>query len=161
VPLEVRDWVIRIDDSSARPEFAMATYPAADATRVYRDAVVKVFVSEPCTGLDPSTFTLSDRQGAAIPASVDQIGAGTWALFPHRVFLEPDELYTAHVEARLCGFDGHCRSITRTWRFTTAAAGAPGAGDTRVPLGFIRPSADRDRGSSLDRSTQGGIAWHR
>ena len=121
VPMEVRNWVIRVSGSAPRRELAIATYPAPDARDVYRDAVVKAFVSEPCAGLDAATFTLRDSRGALVPASVDQIGDGTWALFPNQVFLKANETYTARIDGRLCGFDGRCTATKRTWRFTTAA----------------------------------------
>ena len=141
VPMEVRNWVIRVSGSERRRELTMVTYPAPDATDVYRDAVVKVFVSEPCAGLDPTTFTLRDGRGALVPASVDQIGGGAVALFPNQVFLKANETYTARIDGRLCGFDGHCTTTRRTWRFTTAPTDGAGKGDTRVPAGFVRPDA--------------------
>jgi hypothetical protein len=95
-------------------------------------------VSEPCAGIDVTTFTLRDSRGTLVPASVDQIGDGTWALFPDQVFLKFDEVYTARIDGRLCGFDGRCRTARRTWRFKTAANESAGKGDTRVPLGFMR-----------------------
>jgi len=138
VPMEVRSRVIRVGRSEPRGEVAIATYPAPDAADVYRDAVVKVFLSAPCSGLDATTFTLRDGGGAFVPASVDQIGDGTWALFPHQVFLKANETYTARIDGRLCRFDGHCTSTRRVWRFTTAPMDAAGKGDTRVPPGFVR-----------------------
>jgi len=138
VPMEVRTWVIGVGDSTRRRDLAVATYPSAGATAVHRDVVVKAFVSEPVTGIDSSTFTLRTSGGSLIPASVDQIGDGTWALFPDRVFLEPDRSYVASLDGRLCGFDGRCYVAKRTWRFTTASAGDNGKGDTSVPPGFVR-----------------------
>jgi hypothetical protein len=156
VPMEVRTWVIRVGDSAPHRGLALATYPAPDADGVYLDAVVKAFVSEPCTGVDATTFTLRDSRGALVPASVDQIGDGTWALFPNQVFLKPHEIYTARIDGRLCGFDGRCTSTRRTWRFTTAPEAGVGKGDTRVPLGFVR----RDAPIDTDRATLAGApAW--
>jgi hypothetical protein len=87
-------------------------------------------------GLDATAFTLRDSRDALVPASVDQIGDGTWALFPDQVFLKFNEIYTARIDGRLCGFDGYCRTTKRTWRFTTAADEGAGKGGTRVPPGF-------------------------
>jgi len=138
VPMEVRNWLIALSGAPPRGLLSLSTYPPPEAANVQLDPVVKVFVSEPCTGLDASTFTLRDGRGAAVPASVDQIGDGAWGLFPDRVFLNPNETYTARVDGRLCGFDGRCAPTTRTWRFRTAANVDSGTGDTRVPRGFIR-----------------------
>jgi hypothetical protein len=71
-----------------------------------------------------------------VPASVDQIGDGTWALFPHSVFLAAGETYTARIESRLCTLAARCAATTRTWKFTAAPASQAGQGDTRVPSGF-------------------------
>ena len=64
-----------------------------------QDAVVKAFFSKPVRGVDRSSFTLVDSRGRKVPASVDQIGDGTWALFPDRVFLSGGETYTARLAA--------------------------------------------------------------
>jgi hypothetical protein len=137
VPMEVRNWLIRLD-GSRRSGLSVAIYPAADAENVYRDAVVKATFSEPVTGVDATTFTLRDSGGAIVPASVDQIGDGTWALFPHQVFLKPNERYRVRIEGRVCGFDGTCLQAPRSWRFRTVAEDGTGRGDTRVPIGFAR-----------------------
>jgi hypothetical protein len=136
--MEVRSWVIRVNDSPSRRPLEIDTYPVPNARQVYRDVVVKAFVSEPSTGIDATTFTLRDGHGALVPASVDQIGDGTWAIFPHRVFLKANETYTAHLEGRLCGANGSCTTTRRVWRFTTAAEDSPGTGDTRTREGFRR-----------------------
>jgi hypothetical protein len=138
VPMEVRNWVIQVGagTSTADGPAVSKMYPAPDAPDVYRDVVVKATFSEPVTGLDATTFTLHDSKGALVPAAVDQIGDGTWGLFPHQVFLNPHETYSARISGRICGFDGRCTAITREWRFTTAVDKGTGQGDTRVPIGF-------------------------
>jgi hypothetical protein len=141
VPMDVRNWVIQVSGSTPRRDLSLTSYPAPDARDVYRDVVVKAFVSEPCTGLDAATFTLRDSRGALVPASVDQIGDGTWALFPNQVFLKASETYTARIDGRLCGFDGRCTATKRAWRFTTTEAGGAGKGDTSVPAGFVVKAA--------------------
>jgi hypothetical protein len=116
VPMEVRNWVIDVGGVSASQSQrapAISTYPPPDATAVFRDAVVKAFLSEPITGLDRSTFTLQDSRGALVPATVDQIGDGAWALFPDRVFLKPGEVYQAHIDGRLCEFLICCTTVRR------------------------------------------------
>jgi hypothetical protein len=137
--MEVRSWVIRVNDSQTRRPLEIDTYPAAHARQVSRDVIVKVFVSEPCTGIDATTFTLRDSNGALVPAAVDRIGDGTWALFPHRVFLSANETYTAGIDGRLSGADGSCGTVRRVWRFTTAGDDSPGTGDTRTREGFRIP----------------------
>jgi hypothetical protein len=138
--MEVRNWVIDVSgvgQSPPRRGLAISTYPAPDAKAVYRDVVVKASWSEPIAGLDAATFTLRDSRGALVPATVDQIGDGTWALFPDRVFLKPEEVYTARIGGRLCAFDGRCEVLRRAWQFTTTSSDGPGKGDTRVPAGFV------------------------
>jgi hypothetical protein len=103
---------------------------------VFQDVVVKVHFSEPITGLDPSTFTLVDSRGLSVPVFVDQIGDGTWALFPHDVFLASRTTYTAQVSAPVCDLNGNCTSNPIVWNFTTARTSADATGDTSVPLGF-------------------------
>jgi hypothetical protein len=145
VPMEVRNWVIDVSGAGASPSrraLAVSTYPPPDAKAVFRDAVVKAFLSEPITGLDRSTFTLRDSHGVLVPAAVDQIGDGAWALFPDRVFLKPGEVYQARIDGRLCEFDGRCTTVRRAWRFTTASKDDPGKGDTRVPGGFVGRDPD-------------------
>ncbi|HEY1302492.1 MAG TPA: hypothetical protein VGF24_03025 [Vicinamibacterales bacterium] len=149
VPMEVRSWVIRVNDSPSQRPLEVDTYPASNARQVYRDVVVKAFVSEPCTGIDATTFRLYDGDGALVPASVDRIGDGTWALFPNRVFLNANETYTARIDGRLCGADGSCTTTSRVWRFTTAAENSPGTGDTRTREGFRRHNAPLATVSSL------------
>ncbi|HEY0781458.1 MAG TPA: Ig-like domain-containing protein, partial [Thermoanaerobaculia bacterium] len=138
VPMESRSWVIDVRGTAvdtAPP--AVRTYPADGATGTYRDVVVKAFFSEPIAGLDDSRFTLTDEKGAIVPAFVDQIGDGTWGLFPHQVFLEPGRTYTAHLAAGVCDFRRRgCTNREVSWRFKIAAKDEDALGDTSVPLGF-------------------------
>ena len=138
VPMEVRNWLVRVGGSASRGDPSFSIYPAPDATDVYRDVVVKATFSEPVVGVDASRFTLRDSRGTVVPASVDQIGDGTWALFPHRVFLQPNETYRVLIESGVCSLDGNCTRLARSWRFTTVAEDGSGKGDTRVPTGFER-----------------------
>jgi hypothetical protein len=150
VPMEARSWSIRVGDNGART-VSMSIYPVPDAVDVYRDVVVKATFSEPVSGVDATTFTLRDNRGRLVPASVDQIGDGTWALFPHQVFLRPNERYSVRLEARITGIDGN-RLRPRSWRFTTVAEDGTGLGDTRVPVGFANANARRGE-------LEGGQTW--
>jgi hypothetical protein len=139
VPMEVRSWVIQIDQARVDhvPPRVTGTYPPPGATRVFQDAVVKAFFSTPVRGVDRTTFTLVDAKGRPVPASVDQIGDGTWALFPDRVFLTGGETYTARLAAGLCDHGGGaCTTRDVRWRFTVSTARGEGTGDTAIPIGF-------------------------
>jgi hypothetical protein len=142
VSMEVRTTLIGLNASDAGRDLTVSTYPVDGATDVYNDVVVKVTVSEPVSNLDATTLTLADSRGRPVPASVDQIGDGTWALFAHRVFLEPGETYRVRL-ARVCALSGRCAPDAIVWRFTTAAENVPGRGDTSVPPGFLRRTATR------------------
>ncbi|HEY7370587.1 MAG TPA: Ig-like domain-containing protein, partial [Polyangia bacterium] len=137
VPMVVRNWVIGVEGAaadSAPPR--LATYPEAGARGVYTDAVVKVSFSEPVTGVDARTFTLVDAKGAAVPAAVDQIGAGTFGLFPHKIALTPGATYTAHLTAGIADTAGNRTADERTWSFTIAADPEHATGNTAVPAAF-------------------------
>jgi hypothetical protein len=138
VPMIVRDLVISIDGAAkehAPPR--MATYPPPGANDVYQDAVVKVFFSEPVQHVD--SFTLSDLQGTRVPASIDQIGDGTWGLFADKVFLTGGETYTARLKAGVCDLFGNCTRQDLVWRFTVSKESGHGTGDTTIPIGFGLP----------------------
>ncbi len=136
VPMEVRSWLIDVGGGAERPPVTYTTYPAANARDVYQHLVVKAFFSEPVGR--PDSFVLRDSRGQLVPSTVDQIGDGTWALFPNQVFLKGGETYTAQIGGRVCGFDGRCTQETRSWTFTTAVDRGAGRGDTGVPVGFKR-----------------------
>ena len=143
VPIEVRTTVIQVDGAGRdrlTPRIT-TTYPAAGAINVFQDVVVKASFSEPVRGVDASSFTLTDAQGRAVPSSVDQIGDGTWALFPDAVFLIPGETYRARVAAGICDHAGGCTKNELTWRFTIARTPGEGAGDASIPVGFPRDTA--------------------
>jgi hypothetical protein len=114
----------------------VATYPRPGALDAYLDVVPKASFSEPVTRVDSNTFTLVDRSGTRVPASVHQIGDGTWGLFPDRVFLKPGETYTARVAPGVCGFAETCTTEAVAWKFTVASRPENSAGDTTIPAGF-------------------------
>jgi hypothetical protein len=133
----VRNWVIAIDGApadAAPPR--LSTYPEPGARGVYTDAVVKVSFSEPVTGVDARSFTLADETGAPVPAAVDQIGPGTFGLFPHRITLKPGATYTARLASGIVDAAGNRTTDERTWTFTIAADPEHATGNTAVPASF-------------------------
>jgi hypothetical protein len=137
VPMEVRSRVIDIRGGAVdgAPPIAR-TYPPAGAAGVSPDVVVKAFFSEPVDGVDPGTFSLVDGAGAPVPGFVDQIGDGTWAFFPHQVFLAPKQTYTARLAAGIRDLHGNRTRRELTWSFTTGETAGEGTGDTRAAVGF-------------------------
>jgi hypothetical protein len=94
------------------------------------------------TGVDERSFTLSDESGAPVPAFVDQIGGGAWALFPHAVFSRPGKTYTARLATGICDFHHNCTDREATC-FTISADHDGGSGDTGLPEGFRLPASGR------------------
>jgi len=141
VPMQVVNWVIPLTGTPDTTPPTATPYPRAEATDVYEDVVVKVFFSEPVTGVDVTTVTLTDAQGTGVPASVAQIGDYTWGLFPHQVFLKRGETYTARVAAEVCDVAKNCLAQALTWRFTITGTPGGGQGNTSIPLGGSRPPA--------------------
>jgi hypothetical protein len=144
VPMEVRSWEIAVRGAAPdRTPPALRTYPANGAHDVYQDVVVKAFFNEPITGLDPSTFTLTGPDGQPVPAFVDQVGDGTWGLFPHKVFLQGGKTYTAKIASGICDASRNCTRGEVRWSFTVAAERTGGAGNTTIPVGFptVQPPA--------------------
>jgi hypothetical protein len=136
VPMELASWVINITGTTdATAPSATSLYPMDGAVDAFQDAVVKIQLSEPVTGVDATTFTLVDSGGLSVPAFVDQIGDGVWALAPHQIFLTERETYTARVAAPVCDLNNNCTSQDIVWSFTVARTGE-GTGDTSIPLGF-------------------------
>lgn len=138
VPMEVRNWVIQIEGGEQErvPPRITGTYPRAGATGVFQDVVIKAFFSRPVQGVDRATFTLADARGHSVTAAVDQVGDGTWALFPSSVFLAGGETYTARLASGLCDETGGCTTRDVVWRFTVSGNRGEGAGDTTIPIGF-------------------------
>ena len=142
VPMEIRTWQIEVapQPATASEPPAWWTYPSDGAEDVYRDVVVKVSFSKPVKGIDPAALTLFDAAGREVPGAIDQIGDGTWGLFPHQVFLEPGATYTARLAGEVCDLSGRCATAAASWSFRIAGAMAEGRGDTSVPLGFGPPT---------------------
>ena len=138
VPMTVRTEVVHLRRDRApraAPEI-VRRYPEPDSTNAAPDAVVKVSFSEPVTGVDARTLTLTDPTGARVPASVDQIGDGTWGLFADNVFLHAGGTYRVRLAAGVCNADRVCTTQAASWQFQIAAGADPVSADTRVPLGF-------------------------
>ena len=96
VPMMVRNWVIADRRRGRRPRRRPASpaIPAPGAAASTRTSSSRSSFSEPVSGVDARSFTLTDATGAPVPAAVDQIGPGTFGLFPHRVLLQPGATYT-------------------------------------------------------------------
>jgi hypothetical protein len=137
VPMIVRNWLISIEGAAPdRSPPRIASYPEPGARDVYADAVVKITFSEPVTGVDARSFTLTDAAGAPVPAAVDQIGPGTFGLFPHRITLRANATYTARVAAGITDVSGNRTADARSWSFTVAADPEHATGNTAVPAAF-------------------------
>src|SRR5262249_19337794 len=138
VPMKVRSWVIRVEGEGRpdAPPSVVALYPRAGGINAYASTIPKASFSEPVTGVDPNTFSLTDAAGARIPASVHQIGDGTWGLFPDRIYLKAGARYTAHLSPGICNSAHICTTRPIEWAFTVASTKNEEAGDTSIPAGF-------------------------
>ena len=137
VPMVVRNWTIPVANAPAdKTSVRVATYPPPGAGNAYQDVVIKVFFSKPVVGLDAKAFTLADSNGNSVPAWIDQIGDGTWALFPNSILLKPGEKYTARLRGGICDAAGNCTSGDKVWSFRVSTEAGKGIGDTSVPVGF-------------------------
>ena len=92
-------------------------------------------------GVDARTFTLTDATGAPVPAAVDQIGPGTFGLFPHRVLLEAGrDVHRAPRRRHRRRRRQPARRKIGAGRFTIAADAEHATGNTAVPAAFVIPS---------------------
>lgn len=136
VPMVVKNWVITVDGAADKTPLRVGTYPMPNATQVYQDAVAKVTFSKPVRGVNAQTFTLTDSKGAQVPAWVDQIGDGTWGLFPNPVLLKGGETYTAHLKSGICDQFNNCTRGDTIWKFTVSKDPNQGYGNSSIPMGF-------------------------
>jgi len=142
VPMAVSNWVISIDGTPQdRNALRVATYPLPGASAAYQDTVVKAFFSAPVRGIDNRSFVLIDSRGAQVPARIDQIGDGTWGLFPDSVVLKPGETYTARLKAGTCDLSDNCIHEDTVWKFTVSKDPSQAFGDTSIPTGFKLPES--------------------
>jgi hypothetical protein len=137
VPMVVGNLLVRLTGPAAneRP-LTVRSYPVPGAESVYQDAVVKVSFSRPVGGIPVGAFTLTDSRGRDVPAWIDQIGDGTFGLFPNQILLKAGETYTARLKAGICALGGTCTPSDLQWRFTVAREAEQGSGNTTVPIGF-------------------------
>ncbi|HET9621118.1 MAG TPA: Ig-like domain-containing protein [Kofleriaceae bacterium] len=139
VPMSIKALVININgaqgDTSAP---RVGVYPKPGANRAFLDTVPKVFFSRPVTGVNTTTFTLTDSTGATVPAWVDPIGDGVWGLFANSILLKPGATYTAHLAAGICdaAVATNCTTNGAEWSFTVADDADGGDGDTGLPIGW-------------------------
>jgi Bacterial Ig-like domain len=141
VPMVVRNFLVLIKGApadSSPPE--VGTYPAPGATKVPPDAVIKVFFPKPVRALGRRDFVLTDSRGRQIAVHPDQIGAGTWGVFPDQVLLQPGETYSARLKAGVCDLFHNCIRHDVAWKFTVAKEAAQATGDTSIPVGFTIPT---------------------
>jgi hypothetical protein len=136
VPMVVKNWVISVDSAPDKTPLRVGTYPTPGASQVYQDAVAKVVFSKPVRGVNAQTFTLADSKGAQVPAWVDQIGDGTWGLFPNPVLLKGGETYTARLKSGVCDQFNNCTHQDVMWKFTVSKEAGQGYGDSTIPMGF-------------------------
>jgi hypothetical protein len=138
VPMTVHSWTIQVAGAAPdrTPPVVTAMYPLPYADRAYEDAVVKVSFGEPVRGVNAGNFTLVDAAGAPVAAWVDQIGAGTFALFPSAIHLKKGGRYTARLAAGVCDLSENCTTQDLSWSFTVAVDPEQATGDTSVPLSF-------------------------
>ncbi|HEV2987532.1 MAG TPA: Ig-like domain-containing protein [Candidatus Angelobacter sp.] len=136
VPMVVKNWVITVDSTPDKTPLRVGTYPLPNATQVYQDAVAKVTFSKPVRGVNAQTFTLTDSKGKQVPAWVDQIGDGTWGLFPNPVILTGGETYTARLKSGICDQFNNCTRGDMVWKFTVSKDPNLGYGDSSIPMGF-------------------------
>jgi hypothetical protein len=142
VPVAFRNWMINVDGSPAvTAPPAIATYPAPGADHVYLDPVVKVTFSRPVRPIDERNLTLTDSQGVAVPSTVEQIGEGTYALFPNQIVLKAGETYQARLAPGVCDTAGVCTTSETAWKFTVTSDANQGTGNTSVPTGFVIAAA--------------------
>jgi len=153
VPMVVKSAVIAVEGAAKDQTPPRATaYPSPGADKVYGDPVVKVAFSEPVRGVDARTFTLTDSQGTQVPAAVDQIGPGTYGLFPARIVLQSNATYTARLGAGVCDAADNCTREDFTWTFKTAPEPEQATGNTAIPYAFI--TASNLRGSAVADGAQ-------
>jgi hypothetical protein len=139
VPMAVASFIIAVNGQAgdASPP-RVGVYPVPGAPRAHLDTVPKVFFSRPVTGVNATTFTLTDASGAAVPAWVDPIGDGVWGLFANQIVLKAGATYTAHLAPGICdaAAPGNCTKEGAAWSFTIAADADASEGDTGLPVGF-------------------------
>ena len=140
VPMVVRNWLISIDGAPVdRTPPRVVTYPVSGAQAVPADAVIKASFYRPVSGLAARNFVLTNSHGASVQARVEQIGDGTWGLFPDEVILKAGESYTARLKAGICDLSGNCTRQDTVWKFSISKDPNREEGNSSVPAGFDVP----------------------
>jgi hypothetical protein len=139
VTMAVKSFTIALTGSpadAAAPR--VGVYPLPGAKRAHLDTVPKVAFSRPVTGVNTTTFTVTDASGAVLPAWVDPIGDGVWGLFANQILYKPGATYTAHLAGGICdaAIPTSCTQDGAEWSFTIAADPDSSEGDSSVPVGF-------------------------
>lgn len=104
--------------------------PAAGATNVPATTDVTATFSESVQGVDGSSFTLATGTGAAVTATVTYSDATKVATLHPGATLAASSQYAATLTSAIHDASNNALG-TRTWSFTTAAAGS--GGDTQAP----------------------------
>src|SRR5262249_3356423 len=132
------NFVIRVDGEArtGAPPSVVALYPRAGGVNAYASTIPKASFSEPVSGVDRDTFSLTDAAGVRVPASVHQIGDGTWGLFPDRIYLRAGARYRARLSPGICNSAHMCTTRPIEWAFTVASTKDEETGDTSIPAGF-------------------------
>jgi len=136
VPMEVVSRVMTLPTHPDRRAPTVTPYPVPGHRSAYADTVPKVTFSEPVSGVDAGSFTLLDERGLTVPAFVDQIGPGTWGLFPHRVLLDAGARYTVQLKGDVCDAAGNCLAEPLVWSFRVAETPSTATGNTAFPYDF-------------------------
>src|SRR5215213_2966137 len=111
-----------------------ARTPAPGAVEVAVGGNVTATFSEPVTGIDGSTVTLTGPGGTAVPAAVGYDAASRTATLNPNQDLSAGASYTAAVSGAISDTAGNSLSAA-SWTFSTAAPVTPpaGTGDTAAP----------------------------
>ncbi|GAB3259036.1 hypothetical protein GCM10027425_20990 [Alteromonas gracilis] len=135
-PLAPVTWRFRTRDV-VRPTVT-ATSPAAGATGVSQNPLVRVTFSEPVVGVNGTTLTLA-RGAAAVPASVTYDAATRTATLDPVGLLAADRLHTVRVTSGIADASGNSL-VARTVTFTTGNTAAPAVIARTTGVVPVRPT---------------------
>ncbi|HKO34784.1 MAG TPA: Ig-like domain-containing protein [Candidatus Limnocylindria bacterium] len=95
--------------------------PPSDALNVPDPTTVRATFDQPVTGLNATSFTVTDLHGLSVPGSVSFSAGSLTAAFTATVAMEPGTTYTARLSTDVRGAVGK-RLAAYAWRFTMAGA---------------------------------------